>query len=141
MPASEERRVIQALAFILSYYYCIIFPTSLNCVRVLIKRYTKEKLLPRFHTTVWKKTVRVGRWEVKLSAYSNHTMKFWTDLKHSCFLLFCLDVFIFQEHALVITTTFVPLPHLFYIIWKFAWLCHSMWQGWFGWNSNECEFI
>lgn len=42
MPASEERRVIQALAFIPSYYYCIIFPISLNCVRVLIKRYSKE---------------------------------------------------------------------------------------------------
>ena len=89
----------------------------------------------------YEKTASDGRWEDKVMAYSSHTLQLWRGRISSCSFTFSLDVLVFWERALDTTTASVLLPHLFlYIIWKFAWLGHSRWQGLFGWDSREHVF-
>lgn len=75
-------------------------------------------------------------------AYSNPTPQIQRGMKCFYFYTYSSDIFVFCAHAVVIRIAFGPLLYLFlYIIWKFAWLAHSTWQGWFGWGYFKSDFL
>lgn len=78
----------------------------------------------------------------KQMAYSNPSPQIQRGLKCSYFYIYSSDIPVFCVHALAIRIAFAPLLYLFlYIIWKWAWLVHSTWQGWFGWGYFKPNFL